>query len=380
MGVAVDLSITRARIRRRIAPIWNGDPSIWLRDNINRILAPASRSRLPGSDELTQALRRRDIETAAALLATTDIGASVDWGSLPPWLAHEVRQERHRRRDLDIRLDRHVEATRAQIERDGWAPWRRITEEQVSRLRLGVDSFVEEADRDMVTRAPAYLDRNYRMPQDGYTCNDFLAYAPQMLEVLSEPALVELASAYLGRQAHLQRVMAMRYLPSASSYDHQFRWHHDMWDRRLKLYVLLSDIGPEDQPMRFVVGSHAIKHSLTRFRTNRVTLGYCRRRLGGVQEVALTGKAGDSFLFDSNGVHIATRRPTAPQRDVAIVEWSPSLAWIVGTDRDVSNDVGRFSPEVRTSVEAFAHARPPWVAGSEQARSWAVSLDRPDLW
>ena len=111
-----------------------------------------------------------------------------------------------------------------------------------------------------------------------------------------------------------------------------FGWHHDLEDRRLKALVLLSDLSASGQVMRYVKRSHGLRHPYRMFFRNHVELSFCEKALGKLEIFETTGRAGDVFFFDSNGIHRGIRRPDAPVRDTFFVEYGIDTSNIWGGD------------------------------------------------
>jgi hypothetical protein len=84
--------------------------------------------------------------------------------------------------------------------------------------------------------------------------------------------------------------------------------------------------------MSYVVGSHTLFHPYRMFFKNACDLSYCRRHLPNIEIYDATGKAGDIFLFDTNGAHRGVRRETGSVRDVYLVEYNASTSNVWGGD------------------------------------------------
>lgn len=134
-----------------------------------------------------------------------------------------------------------------------------------------------------------------------------------MLRLCCHPFIVEISNHYLKKPAFVQQAMAMRYLRGGRMGNDQFRWHHDMEDTRLKVMILLTDVGKNDQYMTYVRASHKLFHPYERFLQNQLDLEYCHQYLNTVEILEATGKAGDMILFDSNGTHSANRSRGPPR-------------------------------------------------------------------
>ena len=165
-----------------------------------------------------------------------------------------------------------------------------------------------------------------------YVSNNALKYSAALARFCGHPDLLAIIRACLGKQPIITRAVAMRYLPDVEKDSDMFGWHHDMEDRRLKIQILLTDVGPQDQHMSYVCGSHRMYHPYEMFQDNQCSLDYCRETLGDIEIFDAVGQAGDVFLFDSNGAHRGNRRPKGAVRDVFFVEFSTDSSDIWGGD------------------------------------------------
>jgi hypothetical protein len=209
--------------------------------------------------------------------------------------------------------------------------------------------------------------------------NNAFKDSPQLIRFTRRPELLETARRYLGRPPFVQRAVAMRYLAASASDGDMFAWHHDLEDKRLKVMILLTDVGPRDQHMSYVCGSQALFHPYRMFRDNPCDLDYCRRHLGAIEIYDATGAAGDVFLFDTNGAHRAVRRETARVRDVYLVELNASTANVWGGDVDQN-----VLAELRLEHDPFARfiaAEKKWtVPTAQRVPSWVASLPHLQEW
>ena len=152
---------------------------------------------------------------------------------------------------------------------------------------------------------------------------------------------------------------------------HMFGWHHDLEEKRFKLMILLTDLDPTDQVMSYVLGSHVIYHPYSMYFRNRCTLDYCRERLGDIRIEQTIGRAGDVFVFDSNGAHRGNRRPDAAVRDAFFVVYDidRSNAWggdlvaqVPATTRDTGNDpLAWFAVSQKKWERTVTRTNPTWV-------------------
>ncbi len=125
----------------------------------------------------------------------------------------------------------------------------RLREDFTQRIRkLRLASTFLPAKRYFHYDQEEYWDRKRR----SYVTNDALAISPGLLTLCCDPVITETANYYLRKRSHIKRVYGMRYLPSKPIGNKQFGWHHDMEDRQLKLMIILTDLGEDDQYMSYI--------------------------------------------------------------------------------------------------------------------------------
>ncbi|HET9062508.1 MAG TPA: phytanoyl-CoA dioxygenase family protein, partial [Candidatus Binatia bacterium] len=211
-----------------------------------------------------------------------------------------------------------------------------VAPDTLEQLRSGFAAFVGLLDR-RIERGEGffrqYHEEDHFWPKDGaYITNNAFKYSDQLVVCACHESVLALTRHYFGKPVHIQRAVGMGYLPGGRTGHDMFAWHHDLEGRRLKLMILLTEISKQDHTMSYVVGSHRIEHPWHRFQQNRLSLGYCSRRLDRLEIVETTGVPGDAYVFDSNGAHMGNRRSTARRRDVFMVEYNSDPSNIYGGD------------------------------------------------
>jgi hypothetical protein len=199
-----------------------------------------------------------------------------------------------------------------------------------------------------------------------------------LLRVACRPDILALARRYLGREPLIQRALAMRYLGAAAEERDMFTWHHDLEDRRLKVMILLSPVGPGDQHLSYVCGSQALFHPYEMFLRNDCGLEYCRERLGGLEIYDAFGEPGDVFVFDSNGAHRGNRRAAGRIRDVYLLELNGSAANLWGGDVD-AGVLAELEP-VPTALARLVAAEKKWAVPPVDVPSWVATLPKLRTW
>lgn len=259
-----------------------------------------------------------------------------------------------------------------------------ITPAELTCLQADFEKFVQNLD-DKLARGEGLLknydDEEHWWPKDfAYVSNNAFKYSTQLIRLCCSHDLRAFATLYVGNTAYIQRGTAMRYLPTESTANGMFDWHHDLEDKRFKIMILLTDVDEGGQHMSYVLGSHRLLHPYEMFFKNKCSLEYCRDHLPEVAIFDAIGKAGDMFIFDSNGAHRGVRRKTAAVRDVFLVEFSSDQNQIWGGD---------FSPHVFDGIamsgpNPFARmlsVEKKWNRGiKRQAPTWIESLSQVDKW
>jgi hypothetical protein len=349
-----------------------------------------------GWTALHEAVAEGHVDIAAALLA---YGAAADatdrWGhaalALPETTAetlHAVRQRYHRfrlpRADDAPPAPERARSWASALERDGIVRIPGFVEPDVLRtLRRDFARFVETLDAK-VARGEAiyrhYDEEEHWWPADrAYVCNNAFKYSARLAQLCCDETLFAAAEAYLGKPPLIQRGVAMRYLPAPSSGNEMFGWHHDMEEQRCKLMILLTDVGPQDQHMSYVVGSHRLFHPYPMFFANACSLDYCRRHLPAIETYDALGAAGDAFLFDSNGAHRGNRRESAEVRDVFVVELSGDRSNVWGGD--VAAEALAGVPRARNPFLPFLAAEKKWAhPRARRDPTWVEDLPRVGVW
>ncbi len=349
-----------------------------------------------GFTALHCAARQRHAEAAACLLA---YGARHDVADrhghrplAPPVtnleLLHAIRQRYHRFRKsaAKIQSSSTCQGVAASLARDGFLKLPGfLSKEALGRLHADFRCFVETLQQKLVRGEGTYRhydEEEHYWPADrAFVCNNAFKYSAELVRVSCDPCLLSLVRHYLGKPPLIQRGVAMRYLPAPVREHDMFGWHHDMEEQRLKIMILLTDIGPNDQCMSYVLGSHALFHPLPMFLRNTCSLDYCKNRLGAVEIAHTIGQAGDAFLFDSNGAHRGNRRPDAAIRDVFFIEFTADASDIWGGDiptearSEFSNVADSpFGPMLTAQKKWQKPARrsvPTWIENLPHVERWA---------
>jgi len=348
-----------------------------------------------GRTALHHAVEAGDAETAACLLAygarpalaDASRRAALDPRTVSVELLHAIRQRYHRFRHADARPRTKMPAAArwaSELDRRGIVKLPGFVEPaELELMRREFGRFIRRLG-SRIARGDGFKrhyfeEEHWWADERAFVTNNAFKDSAQLIRFTGHPELLEAARLYLGRPPFVQRAVAMRYLAAPATDSDMFAWHHDLEDKRLKVMILLSDVGARDQHLSYVCGSQALFHPYRMFLDNACGLEYCRQHLGAIEICNATGAAGDVFLFDSNGAHRAVRRETARVRDVYLVELNASTANVWGGDVDQN-----VLAELRLEHNPFARlvaAEKKWTLPTTQrVPSWVASLQNLEEW
>lgn len=348
-----------------------------------------------GRTLLHEAIRHGRIDAAAFLLAHGASHTTPDRDGYRAFdlidddlqLFHAIRQRYHRFQINEPRStpSRQSQSWATELEDKGIVKVENlIGPNQLAQLRRDFESFISNIDKKLAQGTGVYgnydEEEHFWAHDNAYVTNNAFKYSDQLVRICCDPGLVDAAQRYVGKPAFIQRGIGMRYLPSASSGKDMFGWHHDMEEKRLKVMILLSDVGESEQHMSYVLGSHKLFHPYRMFLRNPCPLEYVKSKLSELRMFSAVGEAGDVFLFDSNGAHRGNRNQNASTRDVFIVEYSgdPSEIWggDVNTQLLDSLKLDGVNPFSR-----MLNARKKWeLPYTRRGPSWIINLPHVERW
>jgi hypothetical protein len=255
---------------------------------------------------------------------------------------------------------------------------------QLSSMRDEFQGFVDSIDEKRARgegEMKSYDEEEHWWAEDrAYVTNNAFKHSPGLTRFFCDPRLTALAEQYYGKHAFLTRGVAMRYLPHDARENDMFGWHHDLEERRLKALILLTDLDETDQVMSYVKGSHQLFHPYKMFFRNSADLRYCKKALGSVEILQTTGRAGDVFFFDSNGVHRGNRRREARVRDTFFVEYGIDTSNLWGGDPDQSL-VAELTGQDHNPFKELMAAPRKWEKVTQRRRpTWLENLYEIDAW
>jgi hypothetical protein len=120
-------------------------------------------------------------------------------------------------------------------------------------------------------------------------------------DIAFDERLLGLAARYFGAAPYVDSIQAWWSLPTAGEPEEAENFHRDNDSIRfLKFFLYLSDVGDEQGPHKFVVGSHSEPALLAR---RRLTDEEVAETFGAERILTITGSAGDAFIEDTFGIH-----------------------------------------------------------------------------
>jgi hypothetical protein len=349
-----------------------------------------------GRTALHDAVLRGHAAVAALLLAhganpaITDRHGRPAFGLEPagPERLHVVRQHYHRLRQPvgGASASETAAAWASALERNGIVKVTGlIGADELACMQADCQAFVTSLEDRLARGEGVYRyydeEEHYWADDRAYVSNNAFKHSSQFVRFCGQEDLAAAASLYLGKPAFIQRAVAMRYLPNRDTRNDMFGWHHDMDEKRFKVMVLLSDVGASDQHMSYVLGSQKLFHPYRMFFRNECSLDYCRKHMGAIEIYDATGKAGDVFIFDSNGAHRGNRRESGNIRDVFLVEFTADKSEVWGADIDPTVLAELSFSGVNPFERLLAVEHKKWEAPSTRsAPAWVENLPHVERW
>ena len=140
-----------------------------------------------------------------------------------------------------------------------------------------------------------------------YSSLDPFKYSTGLARFATSDKMVSLVNSYYRKQAYIARVMSYRNFPMKRQRGRlAYVWHHDNWGRKLNATVILSEIGENDQYVSYKKSSHRLYHGNRFVRSGpNYSDEEIERDFPEYETLRCTGKPGDVYLFDANGLHTA---------------------------------------------------------------------------
>jgi hypothetical protein len=122
--------------------------------------------------------------------------------------------------------------------------------------------------------------------------------------------LAKIAAAHLGMVPRLGDIELWRSKAYGNAFEASQKWHRDGNERSsVKVFLYLSDVGAENGPLEYVLGSHygGPRHDLLRDRTGRIEDEEMEAQIPENAVFRAMGPAGTLVIFDSGGLHCGSR-------------------------------------------------------------------------
>lgn len=199
----------------------------------------------------------------------------------------------------------HPEASHVvrELEREGFAMLDGLvtpamaTEMREHFLRHRVHSpYIDDSPHVLIDDAP--------LPDSHFFIHDDRAVlsCPHALAIANNPKIISAMEAVLGCKPTIGYMTAWWSVPTADGVARNAEnFHRDVDDLKfIKLFVYLTDVGPDNGPHEFIRGSH-VDPRFSRIR--RYSDDEVRGAFGAERQVTFTGTAGSAFLENTYGLH-----------------------------------------------------------------------------
>ena len=291
---------------------------------------------------------------------------SVLW-TLPADLAGRFRSEAHQSRHATFALLRRLCAWTGGRSRHALRGLFRLIRPATPHLDARATSMVDELRHRGITIAKGYLSPGRCADIRGFleTCEAIQRssvradYRPEdLLEsadiraFIADPFILDIAAGYLGCTPIFTQIAAWRSLhdPDASANDlseaaQLFHYDYD-WPAFVKFFIYLTDVGPENGPFTFVVGTHESKRDWSQGRREDayIASSYPDRIW------PVTGNAGDLIIADTVGYHKG-ERVRSGERVMLQLEFAVSR---IGASFQYDPLPARHRPDSSVTFDAFS--------------------------
>ncbi|MEE9304315.1 MAG: hypothetical protein V3U84_11095, partial [Thiotrichaceae bacterium] len=212
-----------------------------------------------GGSKLHDAVAAGDAIRAAQLLASgIDISLTNVQGLqalcrefAPPVLVHAIRQQYQLMSEPGYETALSEDPVLNKLRTQGIVKLSGFVQgNELKTLTKDLNRFANRLD-DRVQRNTGYFqryhEREHFWPESkAYISNNAFGESKTLLHIACRPKLLEWNQSYFNTPVQIQRAKAMRYLSGGTMGHRMFKWHHDLEGRRLKLFILLSEVTDED--------------------------------------------------------------------------------------------------------------------------------------
>lgn len=203
------------------------------------------------------------------------------------------------------------------LRRDGYAMLDGLIDaEWVARVRAALET---RPCRDRWRRELGHFHHAEMPPESHVADIDDVVDIPDVLALANHPRVLGVVGAYLGCQPTIDSIMAWWSLPGHDQAENEQFFHRDNDSIRfLKLFIYLSDVGPDCGPHVYVRGSHAQDGCYERRRYQDTEVEHT---FGADKVHTFTGPAGTVFIEDTYGLHKGAL-PTGQRRLLLQIRYS----------------------------------------------------------
>ncbi|PTU32366.1 phytanoyl-CoA dioxygenase family protein [Stenotrophobium rhamnosiphilum] len=177
-----------------------------------------------------------------------------------------------------------------------------------------------------------------------------IVLAPRLLAVANDPEILDIAGRYLGCKPTLAYLAVWWSYPTEIGAQQAENFHRDVDDWRfLKLFVCLSDVGPDNGPHKYVTNSVESEklREIRRFTDQEVESVF------GIENIkCLTGHPGQAFLEDTFGIHKGQPVKQGRRLMFQAVYSMYSLPYGPGKPVATLRELGEYAPGIKVD---------PWI-------------------
>lgn len=163
---------------------------------------------------------------------------------------------------------------------------------------------------------------------------------------LVDPTLLALNTYHFGKPAKFANWRGYRLEPCAPICYRAWDWHNDQKRKEIKVMILLSDVGEDDQAMRAIKGSHKKWWNMQTQRDSKYTIEEALEQSDDDNITLCHGQAGTVIVFDTNIVHSGFRN-LSKRRDVLTFNFVP------GNKDAAIFDVGELHNDIQQSLQDY---------------------------
>ncbi|MBY0353362.1 phytanoyl-CoA dioxygenase family protein [Candidatus Babeliales bacterium] len=253
-----------------------------------------------------------------------------------------------------------------------------LSDAEVMQLQKDFQKFVDSMDdqRARGINVEKRRDDYYDPETNLYHCNNPFKLSQTLVDFCCNELVCSVINNYLEKVGYIVKGWATHYMPGGKEVS-IFKWHHDKSGQRVKMMILLGDVEERSRHLSYVLGSHAISHDFETYIGTSGDLDYYRKKFGKEPVIfKALGKAGDIFLFDTNGIHKANCGELA--RDTFIITYSADKQLVFKSTLPFGAFDGLTVDERHPFFRTLAAQSRQYFA--PQYGGWLGSLEHVDSW